>query len=218
MFSFTKTMLCTAAVVAIHSHAHAQFESAKQVYESPNMKQLIASHKTVAILPFKASISYKRLPKNYDAAATANEEKGLSTQMQDAMYTFLLRKADNYTATFQDVGRTNALLKRKGYMDRIEEVGYDSLCAALGVDAVIRCSYQYQRTASEGGAIAKSILLGTAAGGVANGGLTLQIYDKQDGSLVWRFYKEMTENVMSTANVMMERMMRKVSRNFPYEK
>jgi hypothetical protein len=32
------------------------------------MKQLIEGHKTVAILPFKATIAYKKLPKGYDGA------------------------------------------------------------------------------------------------------------------------------------------------------
>ena len=34
----------------------AQFEGSKQIFESPKLVQLAAEHKTVAILPFKASI------------------------------------------------------------------------------------------------------------------------------------------------------------------
>jgi hypothetical protein len=45
------------------------FETAKQVYESPKLKTEISKHKVIAILPFKATISYKRIPKNYDTAA-----------------------------------------------------------------------------------------------------------------------------------------------------
>lgn len=39
-----------------------------------------------------------------------------------------------------------------------------------------------------------------------------------DGNLMWRFYKQMNEGVFSSGNEMMERMMRKVARNFPYLK
>jgi len=46
----------------------------------------------------------------------------------------------------------------------------------------------------------------------------MHIYNGSDGNLLWRFFKEMNEGVFSNANEMMERMMRKVSRNFPYEK
>ncbi len=35
---------------------------------------------------------------------------------------------------------------------------------------------------------------------------------------LWRFYKAMNDDVMTSTDQLMERMMRKVSRNFPYEK
>jgi len=46
----------------------------------------------------------------------------------------------------------------------------------------------------------------------------MQIYNGTDGNLMWRFYKQMNEGVFSSGNEMMERMMRKVARNFPYLK
>jgi hypothetical protein len=61
-------------------------------------------------------------------------------------------------------------------------------------------------------------LIGFGTGKVATGGLTMQINNGADGDLVWRFYKQMAEDVMSSPSAMMERMMRKVGRNFPYEK
>ena len=62
-------------------------ESAKQIFSSPKLQTEITKHKTVAIIPFAASITYKRPPKNYDASAHAAEEKNLSTDLQNAMYT-----------------------------------------------------------------------------------------------------------------------------------
>lgn len=193
-------------------------EAAKQVYESPKLKEEIARHKTVAILPFKATISYKRLPKKYDAEANKQDEKNLSVNMQSGMFTYLLRKADKYSVTFQDVERTNALLKSAGVFEKLDEITQDSVCKILGVDAVIKCAYAYERTGSEGGAIVKTVLLGAGTGKVGSGALTMQIYNGTNGDLLWRFYKEMNEDVLGSANQVMERMMRKVSRNFPYEK
>ena len=46
----------------------------------------------------------------------------------------------------------------------------------------------------------------------------MQINNGLDGELLWRFYKEMNENFTSNASEVMERMMKKVARNFPYEK
>lgn len=195
----------------------AQFESSKQVFKSPHLKDSIQKHKTVAILPFRVTISYKRVPKNFDAEANKADEAKAAVNMQQGMYTFLLRKSDNYSVSFQETERTNILLKKAGIFDSLDIILPDSICRILGVDAVVRCSYAYEKTGSEAGAIAKVILVGSS-GKTGSGGLTMQIYNGSNGELLWRFYKEMNENISSNGNEIMERMMRKVSRNFPYEK
>lgn len=211
----TLTFLVAATVANV---SFAQFEGSKQVYTSPKMQSEISKHKKVAILPFTATISYKKLPKNFDKAANEQDQNNLAANLQQGMYTYLLRKANDYSVTFQDVERTNALLKQKGLYEKINEVTQDSLCKVLGVDAVVKCSFAYERTGSEGGAIAKTLLLGPGFGKTASGSLTMQIYNGADGELLWRFYKEMNEDITSSANQVMERMMRKVARNFPYER
>ncbi len=195
-----------------------QFEGAKQTFSAPDLKEQISAHKKVAILPFEASITYKRPPKNYDATANRNEEINTGKNLQQSMYTYLLRKGENYSVSFQDVDRTNSLLKSKGMYDNLDTYTQDSICKVLGVDAVVKCRYAYEKTASEAGAIAKTLLFGSMGGKTGSGALTMQVYNGKDGELLWRFYKAMDDNVMSSTDVLMERMMRKVSRNFPYEK
>ncbi len=212
-----KKIIYTLASFLVATLSFAQFESAKQIFTSPKIKEVIAKHKTVAILPFKATINYKRMPKNFDAEANKQEEKKLGESMQAGMYTYLLRKSDKYTVSFQETERTNALLKKAGVYDKLDEMLPDTLAKILGVDAVIKASYSYEKTGSEAGAIAKTILLGAGAGKTGDGALTMQVYDGFSGELLWRFFKEMNENMMSNSNEIMERMMRKVSRNFPYE-
>jgi hypothetical protein len=194
------------------------FEPAKQTYKAPNLKDSVAKHKIVAILPFHATISYKQAPKNVDTEALKQEEKSLSTNMQDGMYTYLLRKAEDFSVSFQEVSRTNILLKQARVYDSLDLILPDSLCKILKVDAVIKCNYAYQKTSSEAGAIVKTVLFGSAGSKTGSGSLTMQIYNSSDGGLLWRFYKEMNETITSNANEVMERMMRKVARNFPYEK
>lgn len=194
------------------------FEGSKQVFESPKLKESVAMHKTVAILPYTATISYKRMPKDFNAEANKADEQKLALQMQQGMYTYMLRKSKDFSVAFQDVERTNALLKSKGIYDKISELTQDSICKILGVDAVIKCTYAYERTGSEAGAIAKTILFGAGTGKTGTGSLVMQIYNGSDGQLLWRFYKEMNEDVLGSANQVMERMMRKVGRNFPYDK
>jgi hypothetical protein len=194
------------------------YSQEKQIFESPKMKQLIEGHKTVAILPFKATIAYKKLPKGYSDEAKKVEELAMGSQMQSGLYTYLLRKSDDYTVQVQDVDKTNALLKKANLFDKLDEALPEEIAKVLGVDAVIKCSYAYEKTGSEGAAIVKTLLIGFGTGKVATGGLTMQINNGTDGDLVWRFYKQMAEDVMSSPSAMMERMMRKVGRNFPYEK
>jgi hypothetical protein len=193
------------------------FEGSKQVFSSPKLKEEVAKHKTVAILPFVATISYKRQPKDFNAEGNKADEQKLAVQMQQGMYTYLLRKAKDFTVSFQDVDKTNILLKQAGIYDRINEVTLDSICKVLGVDAAIKCNYAYERTGSEAGAIAKTILFGAGTGKTGTGALLMQLYNGNDGELLWRFFKEMNEDVMGSANQVMERMMRKVARNFPYD-
>lgn len=189
----------------------------KQIFESPKMEEFISTHKKVAILPFSATIGYRKLPKDFDVAANKEAEFKLGYDMQSGMYTYLLRKTSDYTVEVQDVERTNALLKKNDLIDKLAETSPEELAKVLGVDAVIKCSYSYQKTKSEGGAIALTLLVGFGTGSVATGALTMQINDGKEGALVWRFYKQMAEDVMSSPAAMMERMMRKVGRNFPYE-
>ncbi|WP_291099148.1 MULTISPECIES: hypothetical protein [unclassified Flavobacterium] len=194
------------------------YSQEKQIFESPKLKEIIAMHKTVAILPFKANIGYKRIPKNFSAEGNKDEEEKLGLSMQSGLYTYLLRKSSDFTVEVQDVDKTNALLKKNGLFDKLSELSGDEIAKILGVDAVIKCSYTYEKTGSEAGAIVKSLLIGFGTGKVATGELTMQINDGKDGGLVWRFYKQMAEDVMSSPSAMMERMMRKVGRNFPYQK
>ena len=201
----------------ITSTSFAQFEGSKQIFKAPGFKDSLDKHKIVAILPFKATIAYKRMPKGFDLEGNNLEEKKLGINMQQGMYTYLLRKGGKYTVRFQDVERTNILLKQAGVFDNLDMMLPDSLAKILKVDAVIKCNYAYEKTGSEGGAIVKAILLG-GGGKTGSGSLVMQINQGNSGELMWRFYKETNENFTSSANEVMERMMRKVSRNFPYEK
>lgn len=199
-------------------NSSAQFEGAKQTYSAPDLQTQLSRHRTVAILPFEVFITYKRPPKNYDSSANKNEEANVAKNLQQSMFTYLLRKSEKYSVNFQDVNRSNALLKSKGVYGQLDRLTMDSICKILGVDAVIICNYSYEKTASEAGAIAKTIMFGSIGSKTGSGALTMQIYNGKDGNLLWRFYKAMNDSVMGSTDQLMERMMRKVSRNFPYEK
>ena len=212
-FSFLITLFLTLSSLLSFS----QFERDKQLYMAPHYLDTLAKHKIVAIVPFRITISYKRMPKGFDNEANKADELKEGFNMQQGMFTYLLRKADKYSVSFQDVERTNALLRKFKMLDQVDEILPDSLCKILGVDAIIKSSYSYQKTGSEAGAIAKTLLFGVG-GSTASGSLTMQIYNGYDGLLQWRFFKSMNEGAFTSADDLMVRMMKKVARNFPYEK
>ena len=211
-----KRIIYLLAFVAISLQATAQ-ETAKQIFSVQNLPAVLSVHKNVAIVPFRVTIGYKKLPKGFDLEGNRLEEQKSGFNLQQGMYTYLLRRSTDYFVSFQDVERTNALLRKAGVIDKIDETLPDELCKILGVDAVIKCSYAYEKTGSEAGSIAVAVLFGVA-GKTGSGNLTMQINNGTDGALLWRFYKEMNETAFSSGNEIMERMMRKVSRNFPYMK
>ncbi|SFI13575.1 hypothetical protein [Halpernia frigidisoli] len=189
----------------------------KQIFEATNLQEKIKEEKTVAILPFDVTITYKKIPKNFDKEENDAQEIKMSKNIQSSMYTFLLRKKDKYSVTFQDVDKTNILLKKAGLMDKIDESTKDEIAKALGVDAVIGGKYEIEQTKSEAGAIASAVLLGGFGGKTGTGTLTLTINDGQSGDLLWRFFKTLDDNIMTSTDDVVEHMMRKVSRNFPYD-
>jgi len=189
----------------------------KQIFESPKMKQAIAQHKVVAILPFNVRITYKKPPKDYDAATNHQQELEMGKKIQSAMFTFLLRKASDYTVSFQDPEKTNVLLTKAKLADSLDSHTKDEIAKALAVDGVIFGAYDQETTRSEAGAIVTSMVFGFGSK-TGDGLLTIQISNGTDGELLWRYTKEMNESLFVSTNDVIEKQMRKLSRNFPYTK
>jgi hypothetical protein len=212
-----KILLTLTVLFALSIHANAQFEGSKQIFESPKLKEAVKSQKLVAILPFDVKIAYRKQPKNFNAEANKSQEQSMARSIQASMYTFLLRKKSDYTVDFQDVDKTNILLKKAGVLDKLDETTKDELAKILGVDAIIGGKFETEQTKTEAGAIASAVLFGGFGGKSGTGTMFLTINNGPDGELLWRFFKTMDDNIMSSTDDMVERMMRKISRNFPYK-
>jgi hypothetical protein len=198
--------------------AMAQFEGSKQMFESPKLKSTIPLHKTVAILPFLVKITYRKQPKGYSLEGNKDQELTMTKSIQGSMYTYLLRKSDDFSVSFQDVDKTNILLKKAGMDGKLDEYTKDEVAKVLGVDAVLGGRFETEQTKSDGAAIATMVLLGGIGGKTGTGSLVLTLNNGPDGELLWRFFKTMDDSVGGSTDDLVERMMRKVSRNFPYEK
>ncbi|MDQ3289941.1 MAG: hypothetical protein M3Q05_01490 [Bacteroidota bacterium] len=211
------TFLCLFFATTLYCSAQIMLgEGSKQIFSSPDMATAIKQHQTVAILPFEAKISYRKQPKNFSAEAHKEQEATLAQNIQSSMYTYLLRKAKSYSVTFQDVEKNNILLKKAGMYGKLDEFTKEEIAQALGVDAVIGGKFDMEQTRSDGAAFATAVVFGGYAGKTGSGSLTMTINNGQNGELLWRFFKTMDDDFTSSTDDLVERMMRKVSRNFPY--
>lgn len=191
-------------------------ESAKQIFESPKLKSEVAKHKIVAILPFSVSLTYRKQPKNFSAEANNEQEIKMATSIQASMYTFMLRRAKDYSVSFQDVEKTNILLRKAGMLENMDQFTKDEIAKVLGVDAVLGGRFEQEQTKSDGVALASAVLLGGFGSKTGSASTFLTLNNSPDGELLWRFFKTMDDGIDTSTDDLVERMMRKVSRNFPY--
>ncbi|EHQ25736.1 hypothetical protein [Mucilaginibacter paludis] len=202
------TLLCTFKVFS---------QGSKQIFESPKLKECVKNHHLVAILPFDVKISYKKPPKDFSAEANRDQELKTGKSIQSGLYTYLLRKADKYTVTFQDIDKTNIMLKKLKLIDSLDSHTKDDIAKALGVDAVIFGRYDEQSTRTQAAAIATAVLFGFG-GKTGDSSFTMSIGNGADGELLWRYYKKMNEGMFTSSEDVMEQQMKKLARNFPYSK
>jgi len=134
------------------------------------------------------------------------------------MYSWFLRRSEkyNYTVKFQDVSKTNAILKQNNisYLD-LRTKSKDELSKLLGVDAVISSSVRMEKPMSEGAAIAVGLLIG-AWGATNTVNTTINIHEGQKGDLMWKYDYEASGSVGSSTDKLVSALMRNASKKFPY--
>lgn len=191
-------------------------EGSKQIFTCPQLPKKIKKHHTVAVLPVKAKITYTKLPKNFNREAHQEQEVSLGQNIQNSLFLYFVRKANLYSVTFQNVEKTNSLLKEAGMYDRLEDFTPDEIAKVLGVDAVLGGKFDLEQTRSDGTAFATAVMFSEYVGKTGLGTLTLMLHNGENGELLWRFFKIMDDDFTSENKELVERMMRKVSRNLPY--
>jgi hypothetical protein len=190
-----------------------------KIYKSSSFDSALAKHKTVAILPADVSTrlrpneSKKVSPEQLEAM---NEKTGFA--IQDKMYSWFLRRSDKfqYTVTFQDVTRTNALLKQAGITyDNLAAKDRTEIAKLLGVDAVLQDRTSLDKPMSDGAAVAVGVIFGVW-GNTNAAQTTINIHDGKSGDLLWKYDYEASGSVGSSADKLVNAMMRNASKKFPY--
>lgn len=190
-----------------------------QIYKATDFNNALAKHKTVAILPAEVTI---QLRPNQAKGMTADQMEDLRVKtaydVQEKMQGWFLRRSEkfNYTVTFQDVIKTNSLLKQAGitYAD-LRTTDRAKLAKLLGVDAVMQDRLNMEKPMSEGAAVAVGLLVG-AWGNTNKVATTINIHDGTSGNLLWKYDYEASGSVGSSTTRLVDALMRNATKKFPY--
>jgi hypothetical protein len=190
-----------------------------KIYKSAEFDTALGRHRKVAILP--ADVTMKLRPneaKRLSADQLADIAQKTGYDIQDKMYSWFLRRSGkfDYTVTFQDITRTNAILKDAG-------IGFDDLASKdraeiakiLGVDAVLQNRSRMEKPMSEGAAVAVGLLVG-AWGNTNKVETTINIHDGASANLLWKYDYEASGSVGSSTTKLVDALMRNAAKKFPY--
>lgn len=189
-----------------------------KVYEVDSLKEIIANHKLVAVIPFNYKITLKKMPKNTTQADIKLQEEKGSLSAQNSFYTYALKKVEKkeVTVEIQDVTRTKVLLFRDSITEKnVNNYLPEEICTKLGVDALITGDIIASQPMSEGAAVATQLLVGFSKTNQAKA--TIKVYDKT-GKLIWSYGKEVAGSLGSDDDDMIRVLMRKTANRFPYFK
>jgi len=192
---------------------------APKIYKTDNFDSVAARHKIVAILPSDVNIQLRpNEAKKISTEDVRKNEESTGLAVQDRMYSWFLRRSDkyHYTVKFQDISKTNALLKQANinYTD-LRTKSKEELAKLLGVDATISSSVRMDKPMSEGAAIAVGLLVG-AWGSTNNVTTSINIHEGTKGDLMWKYDYQASGSVGSSTESLVNGLMRNASKKFPY--
>lgn len=195
------------------------YSQTKEIYTNPNFAEIAKDHKILAIIPFKASVMLR--PKQIEKMGQEQFDKlqiDEGKSVQSALQTYFLNKRENkgFEVTFQDVAKTNALLLKNNITGaNIDSFTSEELAKLLEVDGVISGSLSTDKPMSDGASVALGLLVGYY-GATNSGKCTININDGKSGELLWKYEKTLSRSLGSDINTVINAMMRKASRQFPY--
>ncbi|MBW3130769.1 MULTISPECIES: hypothetical protein [Hymenobacter] len=215
-----------------------------RTYATRDVNQpVLATHRTVAILPFEVELDRLRTqdilyhgtsdPTPEQIAQRQQQWTESQRQAREALAYELQRCLHNQVQTmrgqgsrsvaFQPVRETNQRLRAAGITyDNLFEHSMTELQQALGVDAVLSGAATLYQPMPNGVAVAAHLLSNTPLllGGPLTGNVTtanLTVHDCRSGEMVWRFNYERTgSTTVPTADALVKQLLRPAAKTFPY--
>ncbi len=206
--------------LTFQQEAYAQLTA--KVYEAPELEKIVQTHKSIAILPMQVTMtdvkanSRNRTPQEELDAKAADYQKNF----QNAMYAWFLKRKQKgrmMDVAIQDVDRTNTLLKKNGIesSEDLESYTKDELATILEVDAVFGGSVATSSSFSKGGATALAVLTGVSVK-TGDADVFIKLFDAEEGEMIWSFSRTVASNYTNTPDDVVDYLMKRVSKRFPY--
>ena len=198
-------------VMAVNS-VHAQ----KNVYESNRFDELTSEHQVLAIIPFLTQLELEN-SNSKEELKQLSEREGYA--VQDALETYFSRrkKRKKFNVDFQNVENTNALLGKAGIdYGNIDIYTSQQLCKILEVDGIISGTLDLNILLSKGVPTDFNFLDYFTE--TNYGRIGIKISDGNTGKLLWKYEKSITKKTGKDTEDLIDKMMKAVSRKFPYDK
>jgi hypothetical protein len=198
---------------------HAQ---TKEIYTNPGFDTIAKDHKLLAIIPFDVTIELRPKQKEkLQPGELAEIEKKEGQAVQSAIQTYFLKRKEQekFKVEFQDINKTNAVFAKAGWTnDSLRTKTREELCQFLEVDGIISGTLFTHKPMSEGAVAAIAVLTdGWFSGRTNSGKCTINVHEGTIGALLWKYEKTLSRSLGSDINSIINAMMRKASRKFPYE-
>ncbi len=189
----------------------------KNVYESGRFDELSEDHQVLAIIPF---FTHLELDDDLTGKELNNLEEKEGYAVQDAFETYFGRgkKRKKFSVEFQNIKNTNAILAQNGITyDNIDTYTIKQLSIILRVDGIISGNLDLNILLSKG-IPAEFSFIDYILGDANYGRIGIKISDGGTGKLLWKYENKITKKSGKNTDDLIEKMMKRVTRRFPYDK
>lgn len=193
--------------------------SQKTVYENKSFEELASDHKELAIIPFHVLLNLKNEEQLTESNLKAlAEREGYAVQNAVESYFLKRKKRKKFSVNIQDIKNTNALLKKHNItISNIDEFTTQELCSILKVDGLVSGNLTLKALISQG--VSTSFdFISFVTGSSDYGRIALKISDGDSGKLLWKYEQEITRKSGKNTHEIIESIMKKLVRKFPYDK
>ncbi len=193
--------------------------SQKYIYESKQFSEISKEHKTIAIIPFLATLNLENAADfSKEEIKKLGEKEGFTVQNALENYFLRRKKKKKIKVDIQNTEDTNALLRKNNItLKNINVYTTQELCNILGVDAIISGNIKLKALISQGVSTSYDFI-SLITGKSDYGRIAIKISDGKTGKLLWKYEKTISRKAGKNTYVIIEKMMRKAARKFPYNK